>query len=254
MPVVLLAGPGDATHIVYHELAKRFDVVAVVEDPPSRLTMARRRARRIGWRAAAGQVLFVATASPWLARSARRRVAAIVAEAGFDTAPVPGARRVTSMNSPQARALLADLRPAVAVVNGTRILSAETLAVLDCPVLNTHAGITPRYRGVHGGYWALAEGRPDLVGTTVHLVDQGIDTGAVLDQVTFMPGPADSFATYPYLHLAAGVPALVAQVDRILAGETPVTRPPLDTGGPSALRYHPTLWGYLWRRATRGVR
>ena len=74
------------------------------------------------------------------------------------------------------------------------------LGSLGCPVVNVHAGITPRYRGVHGGYWALAERHPEWVGTTVHLVDPGIDTGAILAQATFdvsrrghdrhLPGPA----------------------------------------------------------------
>jgi folate-dependent phosphoribosylglycinamide formyltransferase PurN len=35
---------------------------------------------------------------------------------------------------------------------------------------------------VHGGYWALAENNPQLVGTTVHFVDTGIDTGEVIEQ------------------------------------------------------------------------
>ncbi|MDQ4041594.1 MAG: formyl transferase, partial [Actinomycetota bacterium] len=117
--------------------------------------------------------------------------------------------------------------------------------------LNVHAGITPLYRGVHGGYWALAEDRPDLVGTTVHLVDEGVDTGPVVERRTFSVEREDSFATYPYLHTAHGLPGLLAAVERALAGELrPVD--PLDL--PSRVRYHPTLWGYLVTRARRGVR
>ena len=70
-------------------------------------------------------------------------------------------------------ALLTSLRPVVVVVNGTRIIAARVLESAGCPVVNLHAGITPRYRGVHGGYWALAERHPEWVGTTVHLVDPG---------------------------------------------------------------------------------
>ena len=130
--------------------------------------------------------------------------------------------------------------------------------------MNTHAGITPRYRGVHGGYWALAEGRADLVGTTVHLVDPGIDTGAVLARAYFAPGPDDSIATYPYLHLAWGLPALAEEVARLLRRPGPATAPPRrprrggpeggDEPGTSQLRWHPTLWGYLARRWRAGVR
>ena len=79
-------------------------------------------------------------------------------------------------------------------------------SAIDVPVINIHAGVTPRYRGVHGGYWALREGRPGLAGSTVHLVDPGIDTGGILAQATFTAGDADSIATYPLLHLACGSP------------------------------------------------
>jgi methionyl-tRNA formyltransferase len=119
------------------------------------------------------------------------------------------------------------------------------------PFINMHAGVTPAYRGVHGGYWALAEGRPDLAGTTIHLVDEGIDTGDVIRQVTFAPSDADNFATYPYLHTAAGLPALLDAVDSILCGDGPARCAPKSQH--SRLRYHPTLWSYLATGCRRKV-
>ena len=59
---------------------------------------------------------------------------------------------------------------------------------MPCPVLNYHAGITPKYRGMNGGYWALATGDAGNFGATVHLVDAGVDTGGVLHQVRGRPG------------------------------------------------------------------
>ena len=85
----------------------------------------------------------------------------------LDISPVDGrVIRVPSVNSGKARRALREFSPQVVVVNGTRIICNETLCAVDAPFINTHAGITPLYRGVHGGYWALREGRPDLVGTT----------------------------------------------------------------------------------------
>ncbi|HYA68040.1 MAG TPA: formyl transferase, partial [Acidimicrobiales bacterium] len=200
--IVLLAGPGDSTNIVYHHLAARYgDVVVVVERPQSRWVLARRRARRLGWVTVIGQVLFVTLVMPVLRRRGRARIASILAASGLDASPVGVFRSVTSVNEPETAAMLGSLDPDIVVVNGTRIISSATLNTMTCPVVNVHAGITPRYRGVHGGYWALAEGRPEMVGTTVHLVDPGIDTGRVLAQGFFQPGPDDSIATYPYLHL-----------------------------------------------------
>ena len=170
----------------------------------------------------------------------------------LDDAPMEVVRRVTSMNSEEARALLRGRHPAITVVCGTRILSTDTLEALNGPVVNFHAGITPLYRGVHGGYWALAEGRPDLVGSTLHLIDPGIDTGDIVAQATFDVTAEDSFATYPYLHVAAVLPLLDDAVERALAGEELRGRPGADSMA-SKLRTHPTLAEYL-RHARAGVR
>ncbi len=251
---MLLAGPGEPTHIVFHYLAARFpDVIVVMEEAVPRVTLARRRARRLGWPTVIGQIAFVTVALPLLRRASRARAAEILSGAGLDTAPLTGVRHVASVNAPETTALLRELDPTVVVVNGTRIIADAVLTSLPCPFINIHAGITPRYRGVHGGYWAMAEGRPDLVGTTVHLVDAGIDTGGVLARAYFTPSPTDGIATYPYRHLADGLPLLAAQVERVLAGEELRVEGPAEAdGGESQLRWHPTLWGYLWTRFRRG--
>src|SRR5580698_2790709 len=113
--------------------------------------------------------------------------------------------------------MLQQIDPEVVVVLGTRIIASAVLESVECPFVNLHAGITPRYRGLHGVYWALSEGRPDLAGTTVHVVDAGIDTGTVLGRAYVSAGPEDSIATYPYVGLVAGLPVLVDQVERLLA-------------------------------------
>ena len=253
-PVVLLAGPGESTNVVANFLASRVPaLVVVVEDSPSRLAMTRRRALRVGWYTATGQVLFVTLVQPVLRRRGRRRRSVILADSSLDPSPRVPFRHVRSVNDDETLALLVSLRPVAVVVHGTRIITPRVLESMACPVLNIHAGITPRYRGVHGGYWALAENHPEWVGTTVHLVDPGIDTGGILAQATFTPTAEDTIATYPDLHLAHGLPLLAAQLDLVLAGGTPDPVPQGMAAG-SRLYYHPTLWGYLagwWRRGVR---
>ena len=252
---MLLAGADDTSNMVANYLATRVPhLEVVVEEHPSRVRMARRRAKRVGRTAVVGQVLFVVAGLPILRWRGRQRVEAIVTDAALVTSPYPGTHHVTSVNGQDAIGLLRMMDPTVIVVNGTRIISSEVLDAMDCPFINMHAGITPRFRGVHGGYWALAEGRPDLVGTTVHLVDEGIDTGGVLARGSFATSPADSVATYPYLHLVAGLPLLADQVDRVLAGEKPDPLVEELPPGGSRLYFHPTLWEYVGRRIRKGVR
>jgi folate-dependent phosphoribosylglycinamide formyltransferase PurN len=253
--VVLLAGEGDSTNIVYHHLSARFDdVVAIVERGVPKLELAKRRAKRLGWPTVAGQVVFVAAVMPLLRRAGRGRISEILAEQGFDTSPIPALGRVESVNSPESVRLLQGLDPKVVVVNGTRIIAKSVLGSVDCPFLNTHAGITPRYRGVHGGYWALRERRRDLVGTTVHLVDPGIDTGGILAQGVFDAGKRDTIVTYPYLHLSCGLPLLARCVSQVLEGRELETVASLDASGATKLRWHPTIWDYLAGYIFKGVK
>jgi folate-dependent phosphoribosylglycinamide formyltransferase PurN len=252
--IVLLGGTDPSTRMICHALRARWpEVPAIIEALPSRRNLVQRRARKLGLPTVAGQLVFRAALVPVLRRVGARRVREIMEEHRLDDSPIVGdVIRVTSANDPETHAHLRRLAPAVVVLNGTRILSKETLSCVDAPFINTHAGITPFCRGVHGGYWALAERRPDLVGTTVHVVDTGIDTGQVLAQATFRPTPDDSFATYPVLHTAHGIPLLLEAVAAALEGR--LTPRPSLVAGPSVLRSHPTAWGYLWRRVTAGVR
>lgn len=251
--VVLLVQRGDASSIVYNALAERFNVVRVImERAVPRRTVLRRRVKKLGLRSAIGQLAFRATVFPVLARISRARVSAICSEYGLNRDPIPASAvaHVDSVNSERARDELRKARPALVVVNGTRIISKETLECVSVPFLNTHAGITPLYRGVHGGYWALAQRDAAHCGVTVHLVDTGIDTGGILAQAIVTPTAEDTFATYPYLQYAAAVPLLRSALADVLSG---VARPKAPPAGESRLWSHPTLGQYL-RNLLAGTR
>lgn len=250
--VVLLGGQGVSTRIVHNALRPHVDeLLVLVEDRVSRRSLLLHRARRLGWLTVLGQVLFVKIVVPLLRRSARSRIIEIKELYGLDDRPSVDFTRVDSANSTTARHLIDQFRPDVAIVNGTRILTPETLRTFKVPVLNTHAGITPRYRGVHGGYWALREKVPELVGTTVHVVDEGIDTGEIVGQATFDVTTRDNFTTYPYLHIAYGLPILLDSLQAASSGNLATFR---RTDLKSRLRTHPTIWSYLLGRWKDGVR
>ena len=62
-----------------------------------------------------------------------------------------------------------------------RILGASFLARFAGRVVNTHPALLPAFPGAHGVRDALAYG-VRVTGCTVHLVDEGIDTGPIIDQ------------------------------------------------------------------------
>jgi folate-dependent phosphoribosylglycinamide formyltransferase PurN len=225
-------------------------VTVILETPESKAQLLRRRARRLGWFNVAGQV-----GTMVLTRLGKRFLAGradkIVAENGLETAPRAGQAIVEapSANSPELLRAIEAVKPAVVLLAGCRMLSRQTLAAMPCPVLNYHAGITPKYRGMNGGYWALASGDAENFGATVHLVDAGVDTGAVLHQVRGRPKPGDNIALYALRLAAMSRDICVSAIEDALADRLS----PVDTGLPSSQWYHPPIWRYLWTGLRRGV-
>lgn len=252
--IVLLAKPGDSTNIVFNALSSEFDVAKVLleGEVPKRVLLIR-RVKKLGLRTVLGQLAFRSLIVPPLARASRQRVSQICEEQGLDRTPIPAelVESVPSVNSDEARRALQAFDPQIVVVNGTRIISKQTLGAATARFVNTHVGITPLYRGVHGGYWALAKRDEAHCGVTVHLVDTGIDTGGILAQGNIFPTAADNFVTYPYLQYAVAVPLLRSAVRELLSG-TVTTRPAPD--GASRLWSHPTLAQYLKNRLVTGAR
>jgi hypothetical protein len=57
-------------------------------------------------------------------------------------------------------------------------------------IVNCHPSLLPAYRGVDVVKWALLERAP--LGVTLHLVDAGVDTGAILEARRVAPRPDDT--------------------------------------------------------------
>lgn len=252
MSVVVLASDCESTWIVVRELQQTHEVSAVIlEKPESRVKFIKRRIKRLGVVKVAGQILFqLATRLlRWEAADARED---IIESNNWDlTCPVDTVTHyVDSANSPDVPSLIKAYEPTVIVINGTRILGRKLLESISVPIINMHAGVTPKYRGVHGGYWALARGDSDNAGVTVHLVDTGIDTGDELYQTVFKQSEDDNFTTYPLRQLESGLPLLIRAVDDAVAGNLK----PHAGRGASELFYHPTIWQYVWTRLIRKVR
>jgi folate-dependent phosphoribosylglycinamide formyltransferase PurN len=247
---VLIAG-GPLANMLVNGLRRHFGPVSVLkEEPETKLAIMRRRARLIGWSEALGQAAFGLVQKLIIRRSAGR-----LAEIweGFGLDPRPDAqltvREVGSVNSDACREALRELEPEVVVVYGTRIIKPATLRSVAAPFINYHAGINPKYRGQNGAYWARSNGDPAHAGVTVHLVDEGVDTGDVLYQATSDFAAADNIATYQHRQMATALPLLIRAVEDALAGRLAPHKVEL----PSRQWFHPTLWGYVHTGVVYGV-
>lgn len=250
--VLFLGSDGDLCRIVYNRLAQRFPgMPAIIEEPPSRWTILRNRVGKLGIPAVASQIAFLTLLRPLLRVKAKRRIAQICGEHSLDLTAIPQqlVSHVASVNAAETIDIINRIDPRVIVVKGTRIIARKVLMAGERVFINTHTGITPAYRGSHGGYWALYNNDPERCGVTVHVVDPGIDTGEVIAQCRIEPTAEDNFVTYPYLQTAAALPALADAVAQALEGRLPA-RPATGT---SAVWYHPGFFQYLAGRL-RGIK
>ena len=78
--------------------------------------------------------------------------------------------------------LLSDfLKSDVYVVFGSSYIKGELIDFLvEQRAINIHAGVSPYYRGTDCNFWALYDDNPHLVGTTIHLLSKGLDSGPML--------------------------------------------------------------------------
>jgi hypothetical protein len=248
--IVVLTAQGTLSRIIVNGLAKRVGpIIVIAEQPEARGEVFRRRARLLGVATAIGQVALGFAMR--LDRRRGRKLREIYAKRGLnpDFDPDIPVHAVPSINAQVCRDLLAALEPDVVAVYGTRLLSRQTLAAVPAPFINYHAGITPKYRGQDPGYWALAAGDAEHAGVTIHLVDHGVDTGAVLYHERVVFGSEDTLGTYQHVQAATALPLFARAIEDALAGRLA----PAPVNLPSMQWFPPTIWTYVRIGLTRGV-
>ena len=98
------------------------------------------------------------------------------------------------VRSPESIALIEELAPdCIIVVAYGQIIPKAILNVPKHGIINVHASLLPRYRGAAPIQWAIAQGETET-GVTTMLMDEGLDTGAILLVDTLALGQKDSTA------------------------------------------------------------
>ena len=75
-----------------------------------------------------------------------------------------------------------------------RILGSDVLSAFPMRVVNTHPALLPSFPGAHAVRDALAHG-VRVTGSTIHLVDEGVDTGPIIAQQAVQVDDDDEEAT-----------------------------------------------------------
>lgn len=241
----MLSGTSESSKIVYNYISKEFRIIKIIEDTPiSRRIFLKKRIKKYGLYKVIGQILFILYNALVLKKRSNKRIHEIKKKYSLLNKPYPEIDfiKVKSINNKRTIDLLKIINPDVILVNGTRIISESVLKATDAVFINTHVGITPIYRGVHGGYWSLVNNDFKNCGVTVHLVDKGIDTGGILYQDIIEIEKNDNFNTYPYLQIAKALPLISKAIYDCINNKLVIKKVKNNN---SKLYTHPTLFEYL---------
>lgn len=249
--IILLCSACFSTTTLYNHINTKYSIEQIIVEEPMRgLALAKRRFKKLGFFRTFGQIMFSVIVVRLVRIGAKKRIKQIINQYGFNETPLPveKIRNVVSANDEACISFIKEQQPDIVLVNGTRILSRKLLECTHAIFINMHTGITPQYRGVHGGYWAVVKNDYQHCGVTVHLVDKGIDTGAVLYQAIIKVTSADNFVTYPFLQFGEGIPLVLQAIGDVVENKI---KPVVPAGNKGSLWYHPTIWQYLYYRIFR---
>jgi|TARA_E500000318_G_scaffold112049_1_gene133628 folate-dependent phosphoribosylglycinamide formyltransferase PurN len=261
MKIILLTSTSLKSQIVYTYLKGKYDVSGVVVDNSNKILKIRRRRikrriKKMGVFTVCQQFLFCQMVIPLLIRIGQRRVNEIIGDHKIEN-PLnhDDMIEVENINDEETLDYLKQKKPDLVIVKGTSILSSRTLAQIGCPIINFHIGITPRYRGLHGGYWALYKKDKKNFGSTIHFVDKGIDTGDVIVQKRIGVMKADNFYTYQILQTKECLDCFDYAIEKIAKGFTKIEAKSQNRKNEVSRFYsHPTLLQYLYGRLFLGVK
>lgn len=110
------------------------------------------------------------------------------------------------------------LAPDVVLVFGTGLLGGEIIERFAGRIINLHLGLSPYYRGAGTNFWPLVNRQPEFVGATIHYLDSGIDTGAMVAHTRPTMNAADSPHDIGNKAIVAGAESLVRAARAHVAG------------------------------------
>ncbi len=167
--------------------------------------------------------------------------------------------RVEDINSAKAVDFVRRCTPDILCVNGTNLLREPMLSLtseLRYGIVNLHTGLSPYSRGGNCNLFMLLEGKPELVGITVHYIDPGIDSGDIIITARAPIEPADTYEMIEAKNFRLGIDLMLVAVHQLAEGRA--ARVPQWEKGKLFLRrtgyvYHPSQRVAVNRLIERGM-
>ncbi|MCK9420899.1 MAG: methionyl-tRNA formyltransferase [Nitrospirae bacterium] len=125
----------------------------------------------------------------------------------------------TRVRDPEFIGILRKMEPdAIIVAAYGQILPKEILTLPKFGCINIHASLLPAYRGAAPINWAIIRGEHET-GNTIMLMDEGMDTGAILMQESLPIGPEDTAGALTEKLAALGAKLIITALPLLASGK-----------------------------------
>ena len=182
MSIVLITGDGPEHRYVANTILERHNIAQIfICDPPKRRswkTVFRRSKRRF-----VDKVLRKAYLT--LIRDRQQRQTSLAEVLGPKSMAFHRQDILTRVGLPKAGVLeqkVAEIAPEIIAVYGTGIIPQDVLDLANTVALNMHTGLSPWYRGVSCALWPIIDGKPEMVGATIHECTSVVDGGRIFQR------------------------------------------------------------------------
>lgn len=163
------------------------------------------------------EIVAVVTQPDRPARRGRRIVASAVKKAAL-AYDLP-LMQPESLRQEEVIAEIRELQPQVIVVAAYgQILRPQVLSIPPSGVINVHPSLLPKYRGASPIAGALLAGE-EKTGVTIMLMDEGMDTGPILAQISIKIRPEDTTGSLVERLARIGADLLLETLPRWLEGQ-----------------------------------
>ena len=179
MRLLILSSPSVYNDYVVLNLLKSFDDVLTIQEDQNYGQVLKRNFRRKNqsFGAKVNRLFFYVYFFLFL----KRKAAKLFVEKTDFSGKLEPDHKFMSVNDPRARQIAEEFSPDLILVFGTSLLRKRWFG-LETPIVNSHLGIIPRYRGWMSWFWAVLEENFDSVGISIHYVTRIADGGELILQ------------------------------------------------------------------------
>ena len=131
--------------------------------------------------------------------------------------------RTTDVHGEETRAQMQEFAPDLGISLAAPILKPSVFSIPRLGMLNLHKGKVPEYRGMPPAFWELWHDESE-VGCTVHQVEAGLDTGAVVLESTIPVRLHSTLRGLQYTLDEVGVELMTEAAQSVLEGRASAHR------------------------------